>query len=237
MHLKNHELEYGRRCAYGRPMTSAALTAALSGLGLGLSLIVAIGAQNAFLLRQGLRGEHVLPVVLVCTVSDVVLIIGGVAGAAAVLAAVPWAMTAVRVGGSAFLLGYAALAARRAWRPTADTGLVPAETTEASAGPDAGRRRTGVAATVGTALGLTWFNPHVYLDTVVLLGSIGAGHGAQRWWFAAGSATGSALWFGTVGWGSALLRPLFARPRAWRALDAVIATTMAVLAVSMLAGA
>jgi L-lysine exporter family protein LysE/ArgO len=217
-------------------MTSAVVTAALSGLGLGLSLIVAIGAQNAFVLRQGLRGEHVLPVVLVCTAADTVLITGGVAGAAAVLAAVPWAMTVVRVGGSVFLLGYAALAARRSLRPTAVAVLVPAGSdTDARASMPAGRP-TGATATLTTALGLTWLNPHAYLDTV-LLGSIGAGHGAQRWWFAAGAVTGSALWFATLGWGSALLRPLFARPLAWRTLDAVIATTMAALAVAMLAGA
>jgi L-lysine exporter family protein LysE/ArgO len=212
-------------------MTSPAVLATLSGLGLGLSLIVAIGAQNAFVLRQGLRGEHVLPVVAVCTLSDIVLIAAGVAGAGAALKAAPWTVTAVRIAGGLFLLGYAALAARRALRTAGDAALVPAE--------QHGRRfpTIGLTAIVGTTLALTWLNPHVYLDTVVLLGSIAGSHGAERWWFATGAATASTLWFGALGWGAALLRPVFAHPRAWRVLDSLIAAVMTVLAVSMLAGA
>lgn len=202
---------------------SSALLVAVSGLGLGLSLIVAIGAQNAFVLRQGLRGEHVTPVVAVCAVSDVALIVAGVAGAGAVLSRLPGLLDAVRVLGAAFLLGYALVAARRALRSAA---LRPDD----AAG--VGRR----ASAVSTSLALTWLNPHVYLDTVVLLGSIATTHGGQRWWFAAGAATGSAAWFAGLGYGARLLRPVFARPVAWRVLDAAIAIVMTVLAVSLAAG-
>ena len=196
--------------------------AALAGLGLGLSLIVAIGAQNAFVLRQGLRREHVAAVVAVCTVSDVVLVLAGVAGTGAVLERVPWLVTVVRVAGALFLLGYALLAARRALRPSALAA-------------EAAGTRAPLAAVVGTALALTWLNPHVYLDTVLLLGSIAGTHGADRWWFAAGACTASALWFTGLGFGARALRPVFARPAAWRVLDGVIAVVMAGLAVSLLA--
>ncbi len=199
-----------------------AVVAAASGLGLGLSLIVAIGAQNAFVLRQGLRGEHVAVVVAVCAISDAVLIAAGVQGAGAVLTRLPWLVGVVRVAGAAFLLGYGLLAARRAVRPTV---LHPG-------GADA-----GLAASVGTCLALTWLNPHVYLDTVVLLGSIASTHGAERWYFAAGAVTGSIAWFTTLGYGARLLRPAFARPRAWRILDATIAAVMTALATSLLISA
>jgi L-lysine exporter family protein LysE/ArgO len=201
------------------------LLAAAAGLGLGLSLIVAIGAQNAFVLRQGLLGEHVAAVVGVCVASDVALIVAGVAGAGAVLAAAPWAVTVVRAAGALFLLGYGVLAARRALRP-AETSLRPSSQT------GAGRR--GVVPVVATCLALTWLNPHVYLDTVVLLGSIGAGRGAQRWWFAVGAGTASALWFCLLGGGAVALRPVFARPAAWRVLDGLIAVVMATLGVGLL---
>jgi L-lysine exporter family protein LysE/ArgO len=196
----------------------------LGGFGFGLSLIVAIGAQNAFVLRQGLRGEHVGLVVATCALSDALLIAAGVAGAGAVLAHAPTLGDAVRAGGALFLLGYAALAARRALRPGA---LTPARS-------EAGR--AGRGATLGTTLALTWLNPHVYLDTVVLLGSVAADRGGQRWWFAAGAGAASTLWFCALGAGAAALRPLFARPAAWRALDAVIAVVMVALAVGLLVG-
>ena len=200
------------------------ISAVLAGLGLGLSLIVAIGAQNAFVLRQGLRREHVFAVVAVCALSDVVLILAGVAGTGAVLERVPWLVTVVRVAGGLFLLGYAVLAARRALRPTAlDTS--------------AGGARVSLGAVAGTALALTWLNPHVYLDTVLLLGSVAGTHGDQRWWFAAGACAASVLWFTGLGVGARALRPVFARPAAWRVLDGVIAVVMAALAVSLLAGA
>jgi L-lysine exporter family protein LysE/ArgO len=204
--------------------SSAALLAALSGLGLGLGLIVAIGAQNAFVLRQGLRGEHLSPVIMVCILSDVALIAAGVLGAGALLGQVPWMLTAVRLGGAAFLLGYGLLAARRALRPSA------LESGNAGAG-------ASLAATLGTCLMLTWLNPHVYLDTVVLLGSIAQTHaGGLRWWFTAGAAAGSGLWFCALGYGARLLRPVFARPAAWRVLDVLIATVMTTLAVTLALG-
>ncbi len=203
-----------------RVTTTPALVALLSGLALGLGLIVAIGAQNAFVLRQGLRLEHVAAVVTVCAVSDVALIVAGVLGAGAVLAQVPWLVPVVCFAGAAFLLGYGALAARRALRPGA---LLP----------DAAGARAGLAATVGTCLALTWLNPHVYLDTVVLLGSMASTHGEHRWEFAAGAGVGSVLWFTGLGYGARLLRPVFARPAAWRVLDGVIAVVMAALAVSL----
>jgi L-lysine exporter family protein LysE/ArgO len=203
---------------------SAPLLAALAGLGLGLSLIVAIGAQNAFVLRQGLRLEWVGPVVAVCTLSDAVLIFAGVGGVGALVTAVPALLMVLRFAGAAFLLCYGLLAARRALRP----GALRAE------GTAGGRAR--VAATVLTCLALTWLNPHVYLDTVVLLGSIASTHDGQRWWFGAGAAVGSLLWFTSLGFGARLLRPVFARPAAWRVLDVVIAVVMVSLALSLALG-
>jgi L-lysine exporter family protein LysE/ArgO len=200
--------------------TTPALFAAVSGLALGLGLIVAIGAQNAFVLRQGLRLEHVFAVVAVCALSDLALILAGVWGAGEALARVPWLVPVVTFAGAAFLLGYGVLAARRALRPAA---LLP----------DSGGARTGLAVAVGTCLALTWLNPHVYLDTVVLLGSMASTYEEHRWHFAAGAGLGSILWFTGLGYGARLLRPVFARPSAWRVLDGGIAVVMAVLAVSL----
>src|SRR3954463_7013168 len=157
-----------------RVLTTPALLAAASGLALGLGLIVAIGAQNAFVLRQGLRLEHVGAVVAVCAASDAVLIAAGVLGAGALLLAHPDLLTVVCFLGAAYLLTYGAMAARRALRP-AD-----------ALAADASGARTGLAATVATCLALTWLNPHVYLDTVVLLGSLSATHDGYR----CGSAPG-----------------------------------------------
>lgn len=203
--------------------TSAALLTALAGLGLGLSLIVAIGSQNAFVLRQGLLGQHVLPVVAVCAASDAVLITAGTYGAGALLDRVSWLELVMRLLGAAFLLGYGALAARRALRPAALT----------AATDDGG----GLGAALLTTLALTWLNPHVYLDTVVLLGAVANGYDELRWWFAAGAVLAGLVWFTGLGFGARLLRPLFARPSAWRVLDAVIAVVITALAVSLLAGA
>jgi len=201
-------------------LTSTALLAVAAGLALGLGLIVAIGAQNAFVLRQGLRVEHVAAVVAVCALSDIALIGAGVLGAGAALTQVPWLIPVVCFAGAAFLLCYGFLAARRALRPGA---LLP----------DAGGARTGLAVTVGTCLALTWLNPHVYLDTVVLLGSMASTYGEHRWQFAAGAALGSVAWFTGLGYGARLLRPVFARPLAWQVLDGVIALVMTALAVSL----
>lgn len=204
-------------------MTHAALVASASGLGFGLSLIIAIGAQNAYVLRQGLRREHVLPVVAICAGSDAVLILLGVGGLGSLLELAPWLTDVMRIGGAAFLLTYAALAARRAWRPAAlDT--------------EADGRSTPLWPVVTTILALTWLSPHVYLDTLVLLGSVAATHGDDRWWFGLGAAVGSVVWFTTLGFGARLLRPVFARPVAWRVLDALIAIVMVAIAATLLHG-
>ena len=250
------------------------LRAALAGLGLGLGLIVAIGAQNAFVLRQGIRHEHVLAVVLICISSDAVLIVTGVAGAGALFTAVPWLVTVARLGGALFLLSYALLAARRALRrpdpdapglhvdpepvdegkwggegmtvrastsPTGSAGAgslrsstlaVEAPTTTALAAPGPSR----LLAVVGTALALTWLNPHVYLDTFVLLGSVASSHGPARWAFAAGAILGSTLWFAALGLAARALAPVFARPVAWRVLDGTIAVVMTCVATGLLLG-
>ncbi len=203
------------------------LLSALAGLGLGLSLIVAIGAQNAFVLRQGLRREHVLPVVLVCAISDAVLIAAGVAGGGMLFTALPWLVDVIRGAGAIFLAVYGILAAVRALRrPKPD-----------AAGLRAG---SGVAGSLGaalaTVLALTWLNPHVYLDTVLLLGSVASTHGDARWWFAGGAMLGSILWFTSLGFGARLLAPLFAKPLAWRLLDGVIAVVMIALAILLVLG-
>lgn len=273
------------------PSVDGMWSSVVAGLGFGLALIVAIGAQNAFVLRQGLRRERVGAVVAVCALSDLVLIAVGVAGVGTVIASSRPLTIVMTVLGAGVLLTYGALAARRAVRgdaaldvtPTphlADRHLAPVPAPDAvtqvpvggvRAGsgsgsapgsalasapgsaasshpaertlapvPDVdpvsqvpvgggagsaqvGRRWGGV---VATAFALTWLNPHVYLDTVVLLGSVAAGHGDARWWFAAGAGVASVAWFTTLGYGAALLRPVFARPGAWRVLDAGIALVM-----------
>lgn len=199
------------------------LAAALSGLGFGLSLIVAIGAQNAFVLRQGLRREYVTAIVAVCTASDAILITAGVGGLGTLVRAAPVLLTVARVGGAAVMLGYAVLAARRALRPGALTASTAGD-------------RAAAPAVVATCLALTWLNPHVYLDTVVLVGSVAASHGTLRWWFGLGAVLGSAVWFAGLGYGARLLAPLGRRPTTWRVLDASIAVIMAASATGLLLG-
>ncbi|MCL3997503.1 LysE/ArgO family amino acid transporter [Streptomyces lavenduligriseus] len=201
-----------------------ALTAAAAGFGTGLSLIVAIGAQNAFVLRQGVRRHAVLTVVGICALSDAALIALGVGGVGAVVVAWPGALRAVGVVGGLFLLGYGVLAARRVLRP--GTGLT-------AAGEAAGSRRRAVL----TCLAMTWLNPHVYLDTVFLLGSLAADRGPLRWTFGLGAALASLCWFTALGFGARLLGRYLARPGAWRVLDGLVAATMLVLGVSLVAGA
>ncbi|WP_367947932.1 LysE/ArgO family amino acid transporter [Rathayibacter sp. VKM Ac-2858] len=196
------------------------LLAAVSGLGFGLSLIIAIGAQNAFVLRQGLRREHVLAVVAICALADAALIVLGIAGIGAVIESAPWLLVVIRWGGIVFLLAYAVLAARRALRP----GTLEGDPAGAS---------TSLRTAIGTCLALTLLNPHVYLDTVVLLGSVANTHGDERWWFGAGAALGSVLWFTALGVGARALRPLFRSRTAWRVLDGAVAVVMVVLAVSL----
>ena len=194
------------------------------GFSASAALIIAIGAQNAFVLRQGLRGEHVPLVVLICALSDAMLIQAGVWGVGAAVAALPAVDTAVRLFGAAFLIGYAVIAARRAMKPAA---LVAAQ-------PGSGGR---AAAAAVTAMALTWLNPHVYLDTVLLLGAIASPLAqAERGWFAAGATAASIGWFSALGFGARWLRPWLATPRAWRALDALIALIMLGIALSLLRG-
>lgn len=207
---------------------------ALAGLGLGLSLIVAIGAQNLFVLRQGIRRDHVLAVAVVCAVSDAVLIVLGVSGVGLALQAVPWLIDVVRWLGFAFLVAYGLLAARRALRPAAEALAVvdvEAEAQRPPSGPVA--TSTRLAPVVMTCLALTWLNPHVYLDTVFLLGSIASTHGEDRWAFAAGAALASVLWFFALAFGARYLGRWLAAPQAWRILDAVIAVVMIALGVSL----
>ncbi len=201
----------------------------LAGFGLGLSLIIAIGAQNVFVLRQGLARSYVGLVVVICAVSDAVLIAAGVAGLGALVESTPWLVTAARVGGAAFLLVYGALAAHRAWRPRGES-----LDTASGTAPRARKAAWGVAV---TALALTWLNPHVYLDTVFLLGSIAATHGDERWLFAAGAIAGSIVWFAGLGYGARFLSRWLSKPAAWRWLDGGIAVVMMVLAIQLLRGA
>ncbi|MFB4350119.1 LysE/ArgO family amino acid transporter [Microbacterium sp. CR_7] len=218
----------------------------LSGLGLGLSLIVAIGAQNVFVLRQGIRREHVLPVVVVCAFSDALLILAGVAGLGFVISAAPWLVVVARWAGALFLLGYGILAARRAWRggeqlrvdDTRTTGSAPdgarAATPTTATATTATATRTALAPVLLTVLALTWLNPHVYLDTVLMLGSIAATHGEDRWLFAAGAIVASILWFTALGFGARYLGRWLRTERSWRILDAIIAVVMIALAVSLI---
>jgi L-lysine exporter family protein LysE/ArgO len=193
----------------------------LAGFVTTLPLIVAIGAQNAFVLRQGLRREHVLPVVLICVLSDVLLISSGIAGLGTLISGSPRALDIARYGGALFLFTYAVIAARRAFNPAA---LTPAD-----------HAPTALRSVVLTCLGFTYLNPHVYLDTVVLLGSLANQQGTDgRWIFGLGSLAASFGWFFALGFFARKLTPVFARPRAWQFLDGGIAVIMTALAVWML---
>ena len=196
-----------------------ALAAALAGFAAGLSLIIAIGSQNAFVLRQGLLRQHVGPVVAVCAASDLLLVTAGVAGMGTLVAQVPAVVDAVRWAGVAFLTAYAVVAFRRALRGG-----------EALTAERTGRAALG--AVVAQAVALTWLNPHVYLDTVLLLGSLAASHG-ERWWFGTGAVVASVVWFVGLGYGAGKASRWFARPAAWRALDAFVGCTMVAVAASL----
>ena len=199
------------------------LDASLTGLVTGLSLIVAIGAQNAYVLRQGLARDHVGAVVLVCTLSDVVLIVAGVAGIGTVVENAPWALTVVRWLGVAFLAWYGVSSLLRA-RRTESLRV-------AAGGPTSSR------AVVGRAVALTWLNPHVYLDTVLLLGTVANHQGSTgRWWFALGACLGSLLWFTGLGYGARSASRVLATPRAWQVLDVVIGLTMLAIAAQLALG-
>lgn len=196
------------------------LAAILSGLATGLTLIVAIGAQNAYVLRQGLLRSHVGAVVLVCAASDLVLIFAGVSGIGTIVAHAAWVLTVVRWFGVAFLTWYGLNSLRRARH---------AESLAAAAEARRDPRRT----VLGRVLALTWLNPHVYLDTVLLLGSIAQGYDGGRWWFAVGAGLASILWFSGLGFGARLAAPVLALPRAWQVLEVLIGLTMLVIAVRL----
>jgi len=192
-----------------------------TGLATGLALIVAIGSQNAFVLRQGIRREHVLALVLFCALSDALLIALGVAGVGMLIQSHPGLLTVTRYGGALFLASYGVLAARRAWRG----GQLQVDAS----------RSSSLGAALMACFGFTFLNPHVYLDTVVLLGSIASQRGDPgRWLFGLGAMTGSLLWFSALGFGARLLIPLFQTRAAWRVLDALIALTMIGMALLLL---
>jgi L-lysine exporter family protein LysE/ArgO len=207
-------------------MNASLLQLMLLGFGASLTLIVAIGAQNAYLLRLGVegRGRILVTVILICALSDAILIAAGVAGIGAVIEAAPAATDVVRVLGAIFLISYGVMAARRAIRPQAM--VVDESPADAS-----------MKAIILTTLALTWLNPHVYLDTVMLLGSIANQQGeTDRWWWAAGAMAASFAWFFILGYGARLLKPLFARPAAWRVLDWLIAFVMVSLGAGLIVG-
>lgn len=256
-----------------------ALLPALSGLGTGLALIVAIGVQNTYLLRLAVSARLgvVAVAVAVCALSDAALIIAGVLGVGAVVERVPAALLVIRFVGAAFLLTYGVLAARRALRPSGEAIRLDERAAEdgvpvsAGAGPGAdgleaapasrgegvppgraglgdrhvdGRRPGGdpagptMRAAVLTMLVFTWANPHVYLDTLVFLGSVANQQGVDdRWWWTVGAVAASCLWFGALGFGGRLLRPLFAKPLTWRVFDALVAVVMLAFGLALLLGA
>ncbi len=205
-------------------MDESLLSAAVEGFLLGVSLIVAIGAQNAFVLRQGLARSHVFAVAGICALSDLVLIAAGVGGLGTLVHEAPSLLTLVSLGGAAFLAVYGLLSFHRAIRPAA---LTPAD-----------RSTAGLAATIATCLALTFLNPHVYLDTVVLIGALSGRHpGAGAVAFGAGAGLASIVWFFGLGYGARMAAPVFARPRAWQVLDTLIGLVMFAIAARLVAEA
>lgn len=193
----------------------------LSGYFLALSLIMAIGAQNAFILRQGLLRQHVFILCLICAISDALLISAGIAGLGTLVSSSPTLMKVVSLGGAIFLFSYAALAFYRAWRPQALHA--------------AGSGGLSLKAAIAACLAFTFLNPHVYLDTVVLVGSLSAQYsGTNRLLYGVGAILASTSWFFALGYGARLLQPIFARPAAWRVLDIVIGIVMAAIGVGLL---
>ncbi len=199
------------------------LSVYLTGLSMGLGLILAIGAQNAFVLRQGLRNEHVLAICLTCALSDAVLILLGITGFRQIAALLPWLDPAMRYGGAAFLAWYGARSLHSAFR---SSGALAAGEGDAA----------GLGRALLTCLALTWLNPHVYLDTVVLLGTVSTRFPGLEASFAAGAVTASFLFFFSLGYGARKLRPVFADPAAWRMLEGIIALTMWLIAFRLASG-
>ena len=205
-------------------MPALPINALASGCAFGLSLIVAIGPQNAFVVRQGALRSHVPIVVAICTVSDVILIAAGVAGAGAALAGRPWLMEGTRLAGTIVLLAYAALAARRALHPPGP---------DRAAGTVGGSR----AAAIVACLGFPWLNPAVYPATLVLLGSVAPAHGGRQWWFGGGAALGSVLWFAALAAVAASAHSLLTRPGVWRGVDCFVVVVMVTTALRLLLAA
>jgi L-lysine exporter family protein LysE/ArgO len=198
-------------------MPTAAFT---TGFALSATLIIAIGAQNSFVLRQGLRREHVVPIVAFCALADLALISAGVAGLAKVLGRAPSLTMALTIAGTLFLMWYGLRAVRRAFQPQA---------LRAASGA-----RVSLRGAVAQAAAFTFLNPHVYLDTVLLMGSVGARQPADaRLWFVGGAALASGAWFTALGFGARLLAPLFSRPRAWQVLDILVGAAMLALAAGL----
>lgn len=193
----------------------------LTGFSVSAGLILAIGAQNAFVLRQGLRGEHVALVCATCAASDALLILVGVTSFKSLVVVAPWLRPAMLYAGAAFLIWYGARSLRSAFAAT--EALRPAPGSAA-----------GLGRTLATCPALTWLNPHVYLDTLLLIGSISTRFPGQEPAFAAGAMSASVAFFFALGYGAAILRPLFAKPAAWRVLEGVIAITMWVIAAELL---
>ncbi len=209
------------RHAVAMPDPAMSLSTFATGFALSATLIMAIGAQNAFVLRQGLRREHVLLVVSFCALADLVLICAGVAGLARLLGDAPRLTLAMTGGGALFLTWYGVRALMRARRAS-------------SMDVTAGQGPISVRSAVAQVAGFTFLNPHVYLDTVLLMGSVGARQPADlRMWFVGGAAAASGAWFTSLGFGARLLRPVFRTARAWRVLDSIVGVTMLVLAASL----
>ena len=197
------------------------ISAGFSGFALGGSLIVAIGAQNAFILRQGLIRSHVFVLCLICAISDALLIAAGVGGLGTIVSQSPLLISVVTLGGALFLATYSAMAFRRAVKPGAMVAGAP--------------ESMALKAAVMTCLAFTFLNPHVYLDTVVLLGSLSAAYqGLERVAYGVGAVIASFAWFFGLGYGARYLAPLFARPAAWRVLDGLIGVVMGLLALGLL---
>jgi L-lysine exporter family protein LysE/ArgO len=188
-----------------------------SGLLTGLSLIIAIGAQNAFVIRQGLTKQHVLLVVAICAAADAVLIFLGVGGLGAIIQGLPWLLEVIRWFGVVYLAWFGIKSLRSVFK---DQALDATGVQSGSAGK-----------AVAAVLGFTFLNPHVYLDTVILLGSIGNQFGTDKWWFAVGASLGSVLWFSAIGFGAKAASGLMRKPVFWKVLDSIIAAVMFSIAI------
>ena len=177
-----------------------------------MSLIMAIGAQNAFVIRQGLTKKHVLLVVAICAASDALLIVLGIGGLGAIIQGLPWLLEIIRWFGVVYLAWFGIKSLRSAFKE---------QTLDASGTQSGSAKKVALA-----VLGFTWLNPHVYLDTVILLGSIGNQFGEDKWWFALGASLGSIIWFSGIGFGAKAASGLMKKPIFWKILDLIIATIM-----------